>query len=43
MVGLDKRYHEIPTAPTMLQDLEKSLRDLDLKGIVEDVKRRWRD
>jgi paraquat-inducible protein B len=38
MVGLDKRYHEIPTVPTMFQDLEKALKEFDLKGIVEDVK-----
>jgi paraquat-inducible protein B len=38
LVGLDKKYREIPTVSTPLEDLEKSLKDLDLKGIIEKVK-----
>jgi paraquat-inducible protein B len=37
-VGLDKRYHEIPTVPTMLEDLTKSFEKLHLEELVESVK-----
>jgi len=37
-VGLDKRYREIPTVPTTLEDLAKTLQDLHLEELVERVK-----
>jgi len=37
-VGLDKKYHEIPTVPTTLEDLAKTLQNLHLEELVENVK-----
>ncbi len=37
-VGLNKKYHEIPTVPTTLEDIQKALADLNLKEVVERVK-----
>ena len=38
LVGLDKKYHEIPTVPTTIEELQKSLEDLHLKEFAEKVK-----
>jgi len=35
LVGLDKRYPEIPTIPTTLEELQKSIENLPLKEITE--------
>jgi paraquat-inducible protein B len=35
LVGLDKRYPEIPTIPTTMEELQKSIENLPLKEITE--------
>jgi paraquat-inducible protein B len=36
--GLDKRYRELPTVPTPIEELQKTIQDLNLKEFAEKVK-----
>ena len=38
LVGLDKKYHEIPTVPTPIEELQKTIQDLNPKELAEKVK-----
>ena len=38
LVGLDKKYHEIPSVPTPIEELQKSIEELNLKELAEDLK-----
>jgi paraquat-inducible protein B len=38
LVGLDKKYHEIPSVPTPIEELQKTIEDLNLKEFGEKVK-----
>ncbi|HET6513902.1 MAG TPA: MlaD family protein [Thermodesulfovibrionales bacterium] len=39
LVGLDKKYHEIPTIPTQMEELQKTIQNLPLKEITENLNR----
>ena len=38
LIGLDKKYHEIPTVPTPIEELQKTIQDLNPKELAEKVK-----
>ena len=38
LLGLSKKYHEIPTVPTPIEELQKSIEELNLKEFAEKVK-----
>ena len=38
LLGLDKKYHEIPTVPTPIEELQKTIEELNLKEFAEKVK-----